>query len=692
MRRSLGLTFAIALGIALAPALACDDEGSAGALPPVDLAGVPGDAEVRFVVGAGELTADWTLDDGRAARLVLDLHAGRPLFARLGIGSRPGEAPRTIATNAGIRLGVTVGSRVGSDRWVFFDSPADRPHTRFDGRLALDRIRVDVQEKRHARIVLGTLTAGPFRGDLAIEIRAGSPLLHCVAEVSQPDPGVAFLYDAGLTGIAGDAVFAPPGDGLTQREPLGLPSIRPVAVRSRAVAIEPRVEGSAGGGGPPGALVVLPPPHAFFFARDVSTNLPSVLLGQGTVAITQAVRGGGNFSPWYDAPAGTRQRLDFFVLLGAGGAERALDQAGAYTHHDRFVDLPGHATYLSHIHPRLASSEREGRPNGPEFAEVMHRLNVNLVHLAEFHFEGRWEETGPGRIEDLRILFDVARRYSDDRLVLLPGEEGVLHLGGHFMLVFPRPVFFTWHRDPGMPFEENVPGVGVVYHLGGAEDVAAILQRESGRAWTSHPRIKASAVAPDAYREGALFQGPSWLGATFKAMPTDLSSPRLGDRALTLFDEMRGWGGNKRLIGEIDVFEIDRTHEVYAHANVNYLKLARLPPPDDARPVLAALDAGDFFTTTGEILLPRVTASPRGVVAEIHWTFPLDHARLVWQRRDGGGLEAVTFPLGRTSEHGAETMTFPLDLGTASAVRLEVWDVARDGAYTQWLAPDVSAP
>ncbi len=64
-------------------------------------------------------------------------------------------------------------------------------------------------------------------------------------------------------------------------------------------------------------------------------------------------------------------------------------------------------------------------------------------------------------------------------------------------------------------------------------------------------------------------------------MPSDYSSPRLGERALNLLDDMNNWGQRKFLIGEVDVFKINRTHELYGHMNVNYVKLDKTPQPSD---------------------------------------------------------------------------------------------------------------
>ena len=90
-------------------------------------------------------------------------------------------------------------------------------------------------------------------------------------------------------------------------------------------------------------------------------------------------------------------------------------------------------------------------------------------------------------------------------------------------------------------------------------------------------------------------------------MPSDLSSPRLGERAFDLLDEVSNQGLRKRLLGEVDVSEIDDTHELYAHMNVNYIRLETASGRRTLGRCVGAAGDGEFFTTTGEVLLPEVT-------------------------------------------------------------------------------------
>ena len=254
------------------------------------------------------------------------------------------------------------------------------------------------------------------------------------------------------------------------------------------------------------------------------------------------------------------------------------------------------------------------------------------------------------------------------------------------MYLCPRPVYMTWVRREGVPFVEAVAGYGRVYHVGSREDMVRLLKEEKGLAWTTHPRIKASFATPDAFKDQEWFKGDLWLGAAWKAMPGDLSEDRLGVRCLDLLDDMSNWsvtGGYdfRRLPGEVDVFEVDRTHELWGHMNINYLRLAKRPTVEDWSSVLDVLKRGDFFTTTGEVLIHDWTVETGRASAELAWTLPLDFAVIV--TGDGKGVRRQRVALSGTEEMGRRRFEWAVEDKDAKWVRLEVWDVARDGAYTQ---------
>jgi hypothetical protein len=394
-----------------------------------------------------------------------------------------------------------------------------------------------------------------------------------------------------------------------------------------------------------------------------------------------------------------------------GNAEDALRETLRYTHGDRFPDLPGYKTFTSHWHMAIAVAaqreiaRKEGRTT-PDFVKMFKDMNVNIVHLAEFHGDGHPGDPGPVRIPEMYEMFGECRRVSDDAILFLPGEEANVHLGprdpktpqGHWLYLFPRPVAWTMKRAKDQPFSED-RGLDVIYHVGNRDDMLRLLETEKGLAWTAHPRIKASNWTPDAYKDEPFFKSPSWLGAAWKAMPADLSRERLGDRALDLLDDMANWGDRKYVLGEVDVFKIDHTHELYGHMNVNYLRLDRVPKfEEDWTPILDALRKGRFFVTTGEVLLRSFTVGGKGsgetatadrpeVAFELEWTFPMRFAEVV--SGDGKTVHRERIDLGDTGPFGRKTLSLSPDLAGRRWVRVAAWDIAGNGAFSQpvWIAP-----
>jgi hypothetical protein len=501
----------------------------------------------------------------------------------------------------------------------------------------------------------------------------------------QEEKLVAYIYDFTLEGEVDRYAWRDVEDRLVRAE-AGEGEPRPIAVRRRTMMGETSA----------GTIAVFPPPHAFFFPRDHSDNFQYAQAGGHRFGLRQDPDRKNAFVPWIDAPAGRTQRMSAFLLLHAGKAEAALERVERYTRSDRFKPMDGRLTFTSHWHFRLAVAEMAGKPRAPEVAHVMKSMGVNLVHLAEFHGDGTPNDPGPKRLPELKAMFDLCRKYSDESLLFIPGEEANAWLNkpppekthaGHWVYLFPKPVYLTLVRGEGVPFEETIEPYGKVYHAGSEADMAEILRREKALAWTAHPRIKASFACPDSYKEKDWFKDDLWLGGAWKAMPADLSQPRLGVRVLDLLDDMNTWGRPKISHGEVDTFELDRTHELYAHMNVNYLRLPKKPTVDDWSPVLDCLRRGDFFVTTGEVLIHAFDAKNGHVTADLEWTFPLRQAELTWW--DGTKVHRKTIRLDETREEGRRAFTWPLDLQGVRWVRLEAWDVATNGAFTQplWIAP-----
>jgi hypothetical protein len=674
----------------------------------VDFAGYDPGSGVVVRQDGTRLRLTWPAAEGEYGVLTLQLRAPEPLIEELGL-ARAADGPATpLLRKVNPVTFLTVGTRdLSQQGWnAFFDNPPRRPHETFRATLEPRKVRVAARGRRGS-VILDGLSAGPFRGELQFTVYPGCRLVHAEAVVSTDKDACAILYDAGL-------VAAKPGwktiawvdtDDRLRRVPAAdQEAAALVAARHRTIIAE----------GEGGSVAVFPPPHQFLYPLDFADNFRLVWHGRGFqklgdewgFGVRQPPEGDKRWVPWVNAPPRTRQRLGAFYLLSSGRAERAVEEVRRFTHGDRFKKLDGHVTFTSHYHVEhtlefLREQRRQqtdGVPRGleePPFVKTFKAHGVDVVHLAEFHV-AHTPEFVAQRLPQLKTLHAECRRLSGARFLLLPGEEPNVYLGGHWISLFPRPVYWLLHPAEGVPFERQVEGLGTVYAVRSAADVLRLMEKENGLMWTAHPRTKSSYGYPDRYRDEPFYRSDRFLGAAWKALPADLSQPRLGVRALDLLDDMANWGQRKYLLGEVDVFQVRPDYELYGPMNINYLRLDKLPRFDDGwPPVLDALRGGRFFVSTGEVLLPefRVGGRESGealklqggttaeVTARLEWTFPPAFAEVI--SGDGTRVWRRRVDLGEHGAFSGTTLRVPVDLKGVRWVRLEVWDVAADGAFSQ---------
>ncbi len=660
-----------------------------------------------------QLRVTWPISEQENGVAVFSLDETKPLIESLGIAASRQPASVVMKALNPVTL-LTVGSRDSKNPqgWgAFFDKTSTRPYETF--LVALGKRRVQTtNEGNRTTIRLADASAGGFSGDVRCTFFRNSPLIHLETVMTTKEDWRAIIYDTGLASATPDWDWMGWNDtsGNFQSAKLN-PSAaaEPLAVAGRALVASGRT----------GSLAVFPAPHQFFYPQDEAFNNKFVWYGRDYAkrvgdfgfGIRQSPTGDDRYVPWFNAPPGTEQHLGVFYLLTRGDARSALAEVARYTHGDRYKRLPDHLTYTSHYHvehsknflERQKQQQTTGVPRGletPGFVKTFKARGVDIAHLAEFHYEDGSRLSETNRLAKLKVMHDELRRLSDGELLLLPGEEPNVQLGGHWMSLFPKPVNWTLNRPEGTPFVEEVAGYGKVYHVGSPADVLQLFEAEHGLFWTAHPRIKASFGFPDQYKDTAFFHSDRFLGGAWKAMPADLSRPTLGWRVLDLLDDMSNWGAKKQAPGEVDTFRMEPDYETYAHMNINYLRLAKLPRYDDGwQPVLEALRGGEFFTTTGEILISRFTVGGQQsgqtlklrnndqpvLAAELEWTFPLAFAEVI--SGDGETVFRPRMDLTDTGSFGTRTLRLPLDLKGRTWVRLEVWDIAANGAFTQpvWL-------
>jgi hypothetical protein len=679
----------------------------------VDLTGYRADSGITVTKhDANKLQIVWPAGKNLRAEMLLDLNPDAPLIQALSL-QEGRKSPKVVAAGLDPVATLTIGERDKKKYdeafrgMVFFENPRQKPYTTHPVTLTRQSVRV-VTEGTRSTVSIGEISAGSFTGELRFTFYRNSPLIHAETVVSTREELRAILYDAGLSSRT------PAWKKMVWRDPLGKlqstdlntnGSAYPLAVKQRTVVAE----------GASGSVAVFPAPHQYFYPLDFAENFAFMWIGNDYskmpagfgFGIRQPPEGDKRWVPWFDAPPNREHHLGLFYLLSPGSGEQTLNEVARYTHGDRFVELPGYKTFTSHYHvehtvdflDQQKQQKTTGIPEGleaPGFIAKLKDTGVDIVHLAEFHHGWTPGQKAPDRLRMMKVMHEECARLSDNELLLLPGEEPNVHLGGHWMSFFPQPVYWVLNRAAGEPFEEQVAGYGKVYRVGSQADVLKLMEQENGLMWTAHARIKASANFPDEYRQQPFYQSKHFLGAAWKAMPADLSRPTLGWRVLDLLDDMNQWGQRKQAIGEVDVFKVEPDYELYAHMNINYLKLKRSPKFKDGwQPVLDTLRGGEFFTTTGEILIPkfsvagkesgevvsRAQAGKAELQAELQWTFPLAFAEII--SGDGTSVKRQRVDLTDTEAFGKRTLRLPVDLAGQRWVRIEVWDIAANGAYTQ---------
>ncbi len=650
------------------------------------------------------LSVCWSAGKQITAQLDLQLEKEKPLISSIRL-IRDGQAKEIITAADPVFL-LTVGKRdlVSQNGWnIFFDKVPLKPHQTYRVDMQKNHIAVRSKGSRIA-IQVDALTAPGFAGHLEIVLYKGSPLLNIAAVLSTAIDSTAIVYDAGITSRQKNwdqVSWADVYDKQKEEAVQLTDTSKSQAVKYRAII----------GSNTKGSIAVFPGPHQYFYPLDEAFNLHftwygnqynKMLNGYG-IGIRQDLYGDNRYVPWFNAPPNTWQRLNFFCLLSEERPAALLKQVKAFTHQDSYLPLPGYKTMVSHFHnEHIMKTVLAGKPvpDTPNFIKVFRAAGVNIVHLAEFHYTAHPKGPEEQRLAELKALFSECRRLSGPGFLLLPGEEPNEFFGGHWLQLFPKPIYWIMARKDEQPFSSIDPAYGKVYRIRDTADMLQLLQQEKGLAWTAHARTKGSTGFPDAYKNEPFFLSDRFLGAAWKAMPADLSQPKLGKRILDLMDDMNNWGLKKKVIAEADLFSIEPENEMYAHLNVNYLQLAKLPDYKAGwMPVLDKLQAGKFFSTTGEVLIPLFTADGKEpgesyrphaaaqvrVSFRLAWTFPLNYAEIV--SGDGKNVYRHTIDLSNTRAFGQHTFHETLNLAGRKWVRLEAWDVAANGAFTQtiWL-------
>jgi hypothetical protein len=549
------------------------------------------------------------------------------------------------------------------------------------------------------------LKMGIFAGDLRFTAYHGTNLLRMEALATTNEEWIAYKYDAGLKGFStalmSRLVWHDTGGQRQHNEIGGVvnQTIVPVKAQNRVLVAEGRA----------GSVAAFTPPHTFFFTREKDTNLGYVWYRKDAadsfgLGIRQPEREEDpqyveNFA-LYNAPPRTVQRMPVYFYASPATGEVTREAVMAFTHDDTFKPVAGYKTFVNHFHLDFTGRVRaSGSFDTPlQDLAAMRALGLNIIGLSDFHFELHANDPGPERFRDQKDYFEATRRASDKDFLVTPWEEPSAYFGGHYNIMFPkRDVYWSKVRQPGQPFMEVDPKYGKVYHTGSAADVQQMMDAEGAYWYHAHPRTKGTTGYPDLIFEKPYVKNDRYLGVAFKpGMGQDNSEARMCEwRCFDTVDTMNNLYANtglgpKYIIADIDTYRKGPEDDTYANFPVDYLKIDKVPgPDDDMSPVLKALRDGSFFVTNGEILIKSFsvtgTGAQRTITSDVEWTYPLSFVEVVWG--DGKKVDRQIISATDLGAFGTKRFSIPFSAQGKAWVRFAVWDSAGDGGFVQpvWL-------
>lgn len=551
---------------------------------------------------------------------------------------------------------------------------------------------------------------GVFAGRLQYSIYKGTNLIEQEAIASTMVDSVAYKYEAGLKGLpiaAGTRVTWRDVSNTWQDNRFGgarNADIVPLRAQNRLVIAE----------NANGSIAAFPPPHNFFWSREVSYNQGYVYYRKdGDTRFSFGVRqpeaeshpgemGRGeedtrqNFA-LRSARPGTWQRMPIYLYVSATPAEGAATGALAFTRSDRFKALPGYQVMATHFHSAMVGRlQRMGGSLDVRLSDfdVVKAAGVNIFAP----IDGRGLGFGlprQDRLQTLATYYEVARRHSDRTFLIMPNEEGAAGgIGGHNDLLVSKPVFWIAGRTEQEKFVEDHPTYGKVYRIGGPAEMMEMARRENLLIFMPHPRLKGSTGYPDATKDSPAFLDDNYRGIGVRwGMGVDGSEQRLCEfRCQALWDDMNNWVADKpiqlKYIQAItETYEQGPGDDFYANSPVQYVKLETLPLATSGNwdPVIDAIKRGDYFWTSGEVLISNYSVQGAGakrtVVADLEWTFPLEFMEIVWG--DGVKTERQIISATDLGPMGKKRIELPFDATGKKWVRFAAWDTAGNGAMVQ---------
>ncbi len=563
-------------------------------------------------------------------------------------------------------------------------------------------------------VIFQGVEAGIFQGYLQYDFFKGSNLIRQMLVARTDHPSAAFKYDAGLQGLPVSSDSRLVWRDLSNRWQeyrLGGPANAvPVILKSSNRLIAAELQRFS--------MAAFPPPHSFYWARESEQNLgyswyrrdkdDSFSFGIRQAELEEDPEFYHNFA-LYSARPGTWQRMPVFFQLSPKTGKEAVDRALDYTHGDRFKGLPGYKVMGHHYHVGMVRRLKElgGFDQRLNDIETTKGIGIDIFSIIDGVRGPARHDKGEAYLDALAEYYEAARHQSDRGFLVMPNDENSTDsrppfIGGHYDIIISKPLFWRPRREEGWPLAEPHPEYGTVFNLEEPMDLLGMTEQADAILSMPHPNSKRSTGYPEAIKDAPQFTHENYFSLGYRwGMGIDASSIRLGEfRFLKLWDETNNWmvaqGRPVKFALAISEARSDLGHrgkppydDAYGMSPVNYLQLDTVPTVDDMSSIVNVLKNGDYFITSGEVLIPYFRLEGEGaertVIAEVEWTFPLDFVEIVWG--DGETVDRKVISTTDLPPFGSKRFEIPLDVKGKKWIRFAAWDIATNGALVQPLEP-----
>ena len=554
-------------------------------------------------------------------------------------------------------------------------------------------------------IVFDHVQVGVFSGYLQLDIIKNENLVRMMLVAKTDDQSIAFKYDAGLTGLPVSQtkqILSRDIDENWVAHELDIDDglqIRKTANRLIAASFQN------------GSLACFPAPHSFYWARETEEVLgynwyqmedsKSFSIGIRQAELEENPEYHMNFA-LYNARPGKWQKMPMFIYLHSGTGKQVINQALEFTRGDRYKKIEGYKTMGHHYHVGLVDrTHAESADNLINDIQSMKKVGVDIYGVIDGVRDpaGRHDK-GEAYLNGLKMYYDAARSQSDKQFLVMPCDENSTRgrrpfLGGHYDIIPSKPIYWRPQRDEGQPLVEEHPIYKTVYNVGTPSDMLQMAEMENVLIAMPHPNSKGSTGYPQSIKDAPHIHHPNYFGLGYRwGMGIDASETRLGEyRFLNLWDlvnnDLVKRGFKPKYAIAISETRSDKgsrgkpsSDDIYGMSPVNYLKLDRVPSIDDMSSIVEALKAGNYFITTGEVLITdhriAIDQGQPKFVADIEWTFPLDFVELVWG--DGNRIGREIIKATHLPAFSQKRFELPFDPSGKKWIRLAVWDIAGNGA------------